>query len=334
MNAPLPQGVVLSDYVAGQPVELLVRGIRMQAEGIHAFDLVHPEGQELPLVEAGAHVDVHLPGGIVRSYSLAGDPDDRTRWTLGVLREPKGRGGSRAMHETVRVGQKLTIGWPRNAFALADGAKHSILLAGGIGITPLKAMAHVLASRGESFELHYCARTPRHAAFLDELRALVPVNRLHLHHDGGERGKGLDISRLLAEFQPDTHVYFCGPGGFMEACAEAAKHWPMGTVHSEHFKAPERPKTDDAPAGSFEVKMARTGATVQVRPDQTIVRALELAGHRVPTSCLSGLCGACKVGYLEGEVDHQDFILSDDEKTHCITVCVSRAKSQCLVLDI
>lgn len=334
MNAPLPHGVVLSDYVAGQPFELLVRGIRMQAEGIHAFDLVHPQGQELPLVEAGAHVDVHLPGGIVRSYSLAGDPDDRSRWTLGVLREPKGRGGSRAMHETVRVGEKLTIGWPRNAFALADGVKHSILLAGGIGITPLKAMAHVLASRGESFELHYCARTPRHAAFLDELRALVPADRLHLHHDSGERGKGLDISRLLAEFQSGTHVYFCGPGGFMDACAEAAKHWPAGTVHSEHFKAPERPKADDAPAGSFEVKMARTGATIQVLADQTIVRALELAGHRVPTSCLSGLCGACKVGYLEGEVDHQDFILSDEEKTHCITVCVSRAKSQCLVLDI
>lgn len=334
MNAPLPHGVVLEELVAGEPMKLLVRGIRMQAEGIHAFDLVHPDGHELPLVEAGAHVDVHLPGGVVRSYSLAGDPEDRSCWTLGVLREAKGRGGSQAMHEKVRVGEPLTIGWPRNAFALADGAKHSILLAGGIGITPLKAMAHVLASRGESFELHYCARTVKHAAFLHEIRALVPPERLHLHHDDGDRSKALDIAGLLAKPEPDTHVYFCGPGGFMDACAEAAKHWPQGTVHSEHFKAPERPKSDAAPAGSFEVRLARSGASVQVLPDQTIVRALELAGHRVATSCLSGLCGACKVGYLEGDVDHQDFILSDEEKTHCMTACVSRAKSSILVLDI
>ncbi len=335
MNAPLPQAAFCGTFMVGEPLTLQVLGIRLQGEGIHAFDLAHPDGLELPEVEAGAHVDVHLPGGIVRSYSLANDPGDRSHWTLGVLRETDGRGGSRAMHEKVRVGETLTIGWPRNAFMLADGALHSILLAGGIGITPLKAMAHTLAARGESFELHYCTRTPRHAAFVDELRTLVPPGRLHLHHDGGDRSQALDIAGLLSNVPPGTHVYFCGPGGFMDACAEAAKHWPQDTVHSERFKAPERPRSDnDAPAGSFEVKLARTGDTVQVLPDQTIVRALELAGHRVPTSCLSGLCGACKVEYLEGEVDHQDFILSDEEKTHCLTTCVSRAKSQCLVLDI
>ncbi|HVR49295.1 MAG TPA: PDR/VanB family oxidoreductase [Pseudorhodoferax sp.] len=334
MNAPLPQGVVLGEFAAGEPIVLMVRGIRWQAEGIHAFELVHPEGHALPAVEAGAHVDVHLPGGVLRPYSLAGDPEDRSRWTLGVLREAKGRGGSRAMHESLRVGDPITIGWPRNAFSLAEGAQHAILLAGGIGITPLKAMAHALAARGGSFELHYCARTPRHAAFLDELRALVPADRLHLHHDNGEPDKGLDLVRLLAQHTEGTHLYFCGPGGFMDACAAAASHWPQGTVHSEHFKAPERPKNLDAPAGSFEVRMARSGAIVQVLPEQTIVRALELAGHRVPTSCLSGLCGSCKVDYLEGEVDHQDFILSDEEKARCLTVCVSRAKSGCLVLDL
>lgn len=334
MNAPLPSGVLRAEFVTGEPVKLLVRGIRREAEGIHAFELVHPEGAELPIVEAGAHVDVHLPAGVVRSYSLAGDPHDRSRWILGVLRELKGRGGSRAMHDHVRVGDVVTIGWPRNAFSLAGRAAHSVLLAGGIGITPLKAMAHTLAQRGESFELHYCTRTRKHAAFVEELRAVVAPDRLHFHHDEGDYTKGLDITKLLADVRPDTHVYFCGPAGFMNACAEAAKHWPGGTVHSEHFKAPERPKTDGAPAGSFEVRLARTGATVQVLPDQTIVRALEVAGHRVPTSCLSGLCGACKVDYLEGEVDHQDYILSDEERTHCLTTCVSRAKTQCLVLDI
>lgn len=334
MNGPLPNGVVLEDSAAGQARKLLVRAIRMQAEGIHAFELVHPDGDELPPVQAGAHVDVHLPGGVIRSYSLAGNPLDRSCWTLGVLRESNGRGGSQAMHESVRVGARLTVSWPRNAFTLVDAARHTVLLAGGIGITPLKAMAHVLASRGDSFELHYCARTVKHAAFLNELSLIVPPGCLHLHHDGGDVSKSFDIAGLLAVPEQDTHVYFCGPGGFMNACAEATKHWPQGTVHSEHFKAPAQPKSTDVPVGSFEVKLARLGGSVLVAPDQTIVRALELAGHRIPTSCLSGLCGTCKVDYLEGDVDHQDYILSDEEKKYCLTACVSRAKGNFLVLDI
>jgi vanillate O-demethylase ferredoxin subunit len=333
MNAPIPLSV-LKEPVVPQ-LQLQVSGIRLQAEGIHAFDLVHPEGDELPQVQAGAHVDVHLPGGLVRSYSLAGDPGDRSRWTLGVLRESKGRGGSRAMHERVRVGEVITVGAPRNAFALDDGAQHSILLAGGIGITPIKAMAHSLASEGRSFELHYCARSSRHAAFATELREFIPEERLHFHFDGGDPARGLDIGALLAAPADGNHVYFCGPGGFMKACAAAAEHWPKGTVHSEHFKAPELPKPNEASSsGSFEVKLARAGISFTVQPDQSIVRAIELAGHRVPTSCLSGLCGACKVDYLEGEVDHRDFILSDEEKSRSLTVCCSRAKSACLVLDL
>lgn len=330
MNAPLPLHVVVQEPLA---LRLQVRAIRWQAEGIHAFELAHPDGDPLPPAEAGAHVDVHLPGGAVRSYSLAGDPTDRARWTLGILRESKGRGGSRAIHDSVRVGDTLTIGTPRNAFALKPGATHAVLLAGGIGITPLKAMAHVLAAEGRSFELHYCARSSRHAAFVDELAALVPPEHLHLHFDGGDPARGLDISALLAAPVHGTHVYFCGPSGFMKACAAAAAHWPAGTVHSEHFKPPE-PTAPAAPAGSFEVKLARTGITIQVLPEQTIVRAIELAGHRVPTSCLSGLCGACKVDYLDGEVDHQDYILSDEEKQRCLTVCCSRARSSSLTLDL
>lgn len=334
MNAPLPQGVVMDGRAGTELLQLRVRGIRMQAEGIHAFELVHPEGLPLPAVEAGAHVDVHLSGGLMRSYSLAGDPQDRSRWILGVLREPKGRGGSRAMHESLRVGGLLPVGMPRNAFALAPDSGHAILLAGGIGVTPLKAMAHVLARAGRSFEFHYCARTAQHAAFVDELRQLVPERALHLHFDGGDFTRGLDIKALLAHPGAGHHVYYCGPGGFMQACADATQHWPPGTVHSEHFKAPERPASEAPPSGGFEVRLARAGISVMVEPDQTIVRAIELAGHRVPTSCLSGLCGACKVEYLEGEVDHRDYILSDEEKSHCLTVCCSRATSSCLVLDL
>jgi len=206
------------------------------------------------------------------------------------------------------------------------------LLAGGIGITPLKAMAHVLAARGQSFELHYCARGPRQAAFLDELRALAG-DRLHLHFDGGDPSRGLDIAALLREPRPGAQVYYCGPAGFMQACADASRHWPAGSVHCEHFKPPAAAPSD-LPDGAFEVRLARSGATLQVGAEQTIVRAIELSGRRVPTSCLSGLCGACKVDYLEGEVDHRDYILSDEERSRCLTVCVSRAQGKTLVLDL
>lgn len=334
MNAPAPRSMLLEESGAPQLMQLRVRGIRWQAEGIHAFELTHPDGDALPAVAAGAHIDVHLPGGLVRSYSLAGDPGDRSNWVLGVLREARGRGGSQAMHDSVRVGDLITFGSPRNAFRLDEGAAHTILLAGGIGITPLKAMAHVLTREGRSFELHYCARTPRHAAFVEELYSFVPERHLHFHFDGGDCARGLDIAALLADPGQGRHVYYCGPGGFMKACSEATRHWPMGTVHSEHFKAPETPASKALPPGSFEVRLARSGLTVQVGADQTIVRAIELAGHRIPTSCLSGLCGACKVEYLEGEVDHRDYILTDEEKSHCLTTCVSRAQGGHLVLDL
>lgn len=314
-------------------LNLRVQAIRRQAEGIHALELVRPDGGELPEVQAGAHVDVHLPGGLVRSYSLAGDPAERCRWTLGVLREKAGRGGSAALHDQVRVSDLLAVGEPRNAFALEAGARHSVLLGGGIGITPLKAMAHTLRDRGESFELHYCARTPEHAAFLAELQALVPAGRLHLHFDQGDPARGLDVAGLLRVPAEGTHLYYCGPAGFMQACADASAHWPAGTVHCEHFKPPAN-TASDLPVGGFEVRLQRQGITVPVAPSQSIVQALEAAGQAVPTSCLSGLCGACKVGYLEGEVEHNDYILGDDEKARCLTLCVSRARSPLLVLDL
>lgn len=322
-----------ADAETADRLKLRVRAIRWEAERIHSFELDSPEGEPLPEAAAGAHIDVHLPGGITRSYSLAGDPLDRQRWVLGVLREAGGRGGSKAMHDKVAVGQMLEVGKPRQAFELVPHAGHTILIAGGIGITPLKSMAHALFKAGQSFELHYCARTAKHAAFLDGLRSLVPDGCLHTHFDEGDPTKGLDIAALLRDASVETHVYYCGPAGFMAACADASAHWPKDNVHFEHFKAPEPTRTD-APDGGFEVHLARQGISVQVQPDQTIVRAIELAGLRVSTSCLSGLCGACKVDYVEGEVEHHDYILSDEEKQRCLTLCVSRARSPRLVLDI
>ena len=333
MNAPVPLGIGEFEADTIPLLRLRVQAIRWQADAILAFELVDPDGAELPPATAGAHVDVHLPDGLLRSYSLSGDPADRTVWTLGVLREVNGQGGSRSMHESVRVGELLTVSAPRNAFAMVPGAAHTVLLAGGIGITPIKAMAHTLIAEGKSFELHYCARTARNVAFTGELRALVPRDRLHFHFDNGVPGQGLNIANLLKQ-QPDgAHLYYCGPVGLMKACAEASTHWAPGSVHFEHFKPPE-PAVKAAPDVSFEVRLARRGITVPVSADQSIVRAIELAGLRVPTSCLSGLCGSCKVDYLEGKVEHNDYILSDEEKTRCLTVCVSRSLSPLLVLDL
>jgi len=329
MNGSLPQAVVGNESL----MEVQINAIRLEAQGICSFELKNPNGQALPSFEAGSHIDVHLPGGMVRSYSLAGDPQDTSKWILGVLKEPKSKGGSLAMHEKVRVGDVMTVGPIRNAFPMARNAKHTILIGGGIGITPLKSMAHALASKAMSFELHYCARSKKNAAFSTELKALVPSERLHFHFDEGDPAKGLDIKKLLKNQPEETHVYFCGPAGFMKACDEAAAHWKTGSVHSEHFKAPEQ-QVSSIPDGGFEVRLLRSGKTIQVGPDQTIVRAIELTGHRVPTSCLSGLCGACKVDYVDGEVDHRDYILSDEERDKCLTVCVSRAKSKTLSLDI
>ena len=333
MNAPVPLGIGEFEADTIPLLRLRVQAIRLQADGIHAFELVDPDAALLPPATAGAHVDVHLSGGLMRSYSLSGDPADRSSWTLGVLREVNGQGGSRSMHDSVRVGELLTVSAPRNAFALVPGAAHTVLLAGGIGITPIKAMAHTLTAEGKSFELHYCARTARNVAFTAELRALVPPDKLHFHFDNGVPGQGLNIAGLLKHQPAGAHVYYCGPGGFMKACAEASTHWAPGTVHFEHFKPPEPPKKA-APDAAFEVRLAKRGITVPVLPDQTIVRALELAGLRVPTSCLSGLCASCKVEYLEGDVEHNDYILSDEEKTHCLTLCVSRSRGPLLVLDL
>ena len=332
MNAQ-PKAKLMPIENINSPLQLRVNAIRFEAEGIHSFELVNPDRQSLPKFEAGAHIDVHLPTGIVRPYSLTSDPADDHRWIIGVLREKNGQGGSQAMHEKVRVGDLLKVGPIRNAFPLSQNARHNILLAGGIGITPLKSMAPSLARLGASFELHYCVRSEKNAAFLHELRLIVPENQFHLHLDSGIPENGLNIQEFLKKPQDNCHVYFCGPAGFMKACEEATQHWPTESIHSEHFKAPLT-KTLDIADGGFEIHLIRSGAKIYVQPDQTIVRAIELTGRRVPTSCLSGLCGTCKVNYLDGEVDHRDYILNDDERSRCLTVCVSRASSKSLSLDL
>ncbi|MGI4801187.1 MAG: PDR/VanB family oxidoreductase [Janthinobacterium lividum] len=322
-----------------QLLSLLVRQVRFEAVGINSYELAHMDGHELPETAPGSHLDVHLPGGLVRQYSLCGDPANRHRYTIAVLKEESGRGGSRLLHETLQVQNVVTVGRPRNNFALVPDAGRHILVGGGIGITPLKTMAHQLAADGKDYTLHYCAKSAEHAAFGKELAVLDTRGQIHFHYDDGRPGEGLDIARLLAERAEGDHLYYCGPGGFMHACAAASAHWPAGTVHSEHFKAPVVLPTfaDDASAGApdtFVVEIASTGAKIDIPAGRSIVDVLAEANIHVETSCVSGLCGSCKVGYLNGTVDHRDFILSEDEQKNYLTTCVSRATSQVLLLDL
>ncbi len=320
-------------------LRLRVRQIRHEANGINSYELVDPAGARLPPFTAGAHIDVHLPNGVTRQYSLSNSPHDRYRYVIAVLRDENGRGGSKNLHETLHVQDLALFSHPRNNFELAPAARKVILLAGGIGITPIKSMAHALEALGIPFDLHYCARNADCVAFFDELEGPWKHGRIQFHFDDGDPAKGLDLTSLLRNHEDGTHVFFCGPGGFIKACSAASAHWPADTVHLEHFKAPERPGNPPigAPSeipGAFVVKIASTGSLLDVPADRSIADVLAEAGMHVETSCQSGLCGTCRIRYLEGEVDHQDYILSDGEHTQWLTSCVSRAKGKLLVLDL
>jgi ferredoxin-NADP reductase len=318
---------------------LMVRQIRYEAKGINSYELVSQTGASLPPFTAGAHIDVHLPNGMTRQYSLCNSPSERHRYVIAVLRDDNGRGGSKNLHDSLHVQAIVKVSQPRNNFSLVPDAKKVILLGGGIGVTPIKSMAHALESAGVPFEMHYCARNAECVAFAEQLEGPWKHGQLHFHFDNGNPADGLNLEQLLKDHEDGTHVFYCGPGGFMKACAEATAHWPAGTVHLEHFKAPETPRSTAADgladaSGSFAIKIASTGAMLDVPADRSIAEVLEQAGVTIETSCLAGLCGTCKIRYLEGEVDHQDYILGDDEHGQWLTACVSRAKSKLLVLDL
>ncbi|HKU00924.1 MAG TPA: PDR/VanB family oxidoreductase [Paraburkholderia sp.] len=336
METVLEAEEAVEDIDAGT-LDVRVKQIRYEGKGINSYELTSPTGKQLPPFDAGAHIDIHLKSGIIRQYSLCNSSAERDRYVIAVLKDENGRGGSRAVHEGLGAGDVVTISKPRNHFALVHDAKKVILIAGGIGVTPLKAMAHELEGRGVDFEMHYCARSPEAAAFGPELDGMRRAGKLHYHFDNGEASNQFDINKLLAQPTPKTHVYYCGPAGFMAACANAASHWPKGTVHFEHFKAPEQPKRAPGSTENFdgcEVTIASTGQVIQLKPAQSLSDALNEAGVAVATSCCAGLCATCKVRYLEGEVEHNDFILSDEERQECLTTCVSRPTGKTLVLDL
>jgi vanillate O-demethylase ferredoxin subunit len=307
----------------------------VEAEDICSFELAAEDGQPLPAFSAGSHVDVEVGDGLTRQYSLCNDSAETHRYLIGVLREPASRGGSTAMHDRVQVGDVIAISAPKNHFALAHEAQSHLLLAGGIGITPILCMAERLAQTGADFTLHYCTRSAARTAFADRIRSSTFARRVAFHHDDGDVAQKLDIAALLAQPQAGTHVYVCGPKGFMDAVLGTARAngWPEAQLHFEFFSADVQPRDADE---AFDVKLASSGRIVHIPKGMTVLNALADAGVIVPSSCEQGVCGTCITRVIEGEPDHRDMYFTPEEQAANaeFTPCCSRSKTPLLVLDL
>ena len=297
---------------------------RDEADGVVSLTLAHPDGAELPAWEAGAHVDVTVDEGVVRQYSLCSDPRDRTRWRLGILREPHGRGGSEYACTKLDAGDVVEVSEPRNHFELAPSG-HYLFVAGGIGITPILAMVAHAETVGAGWTLLYGGRSRRSMAFLDELAtyggrvALVPQDEAGL----------LPLADVLAEVRPDTLVYACGPEPLLAALEEQIGHWPAGSLHVERF-AP-KPISVEGADEIFEVEFAVSGVVALVPPGRSILAVADEVGVTASFSCGEGTCGTCETSILEGRADHRDSVLEEDERAEntCMMICVSRAARGC-----
>ena len=315
-------------------IDVVVVSRNNEAQGICTYELASADGSALPAFSAGSHIDVHLPGGLIRQYSLCNHPDEQHRYLIGVLRDPASRGGSQSLHEQIKRGDRLRISEPRNLFPLVHEAHRSLLFAGGIGITPILCMAERLAHSGADFELHYCARSSERAAFVERLRNSPFADRVFMHFDE-QPETALNAAQVLASPQPGTHLYVCGPGGFMQHVLDSARaqDWQEHTLHREYFAAAPVDSSND---GSFSVKVGSTGQVFDIPADKTVVQVLESHGIDIPMSCEQGVCGTCLTRVLEGVPDHRDMFLTEEEQA-CndqFTPCCSRSKSPMLVLDI
>ncbi len=327
MDASSPAIAVLAQ-AAGALLRTRLTAIRYAAAGIHLYEFTPLEGGALPAFAAGAHVDLHLPNGLVRQYSLCNDPRETHRYVVGIKKDPKSRGGSSYVHDQLKVGAVVSLGTPRNHFELQEEARHTVLVAGGIGVTPIACMVQRLRALGASFEVHYSVRQREDAAFLDVLSG----PELHLHVDAEQGGRPLPLADIVARTAQDVHLYCCGPAPMLDAFEAAAGGRPQFHVHLERFAA----ATPAAAAGGFTVQLARSGRSVFVAQGCTILDTLRAEGVAVQASCEQGICGSCETRVLAGTPDHRDSLLSEEERREnkVMMVCCSGSKEATLVLDL
>jgi phthalate 4,5-dioxygenase reductase subunit len=310
--------------------DLVVTRTDRVADDIVRFELRAADGRSLPAFTAGSHVTVKTPVGALRKYSMCNAPQENDRYVIAVKRDAQGRGGSLSMCDSLQVGARLPVGNPVNEFALSDRAKRFLFIAGGIGITPVLSMMRDLAARGrEHFHLYYCTRSETSTAFAGELTDAFP-GKVTIHHDGGDPARAFDFWPILQK-PTSAHVYCCGPRALMDGVRDMTGHWPFGAIHFESFGIDAATRRDDK---AFDVRLAQSGKIVHVAAQCSILEALRAEGVFVRSSCEAGSCGSCRTGLVAGEVEHRDFVLGENEHSTQIMVCVSRARSPELVLDL
>lgn len=314
-------------------LDLRLVAIRRVAQDINLFEFRDDTEAILPEFAPGAHIDIHLPNGMMRQYSLATTYGDGRSFVVGVKLDAASRGGSRFMHDELRVGTVLKIGIPRNNFPLAEDAAGSVFFAGGIGITPIFAMATELSKRRQPWKLHYAVRKRSEAAFLKELLAL-DGGTVNLHVDEEAAGHFLDVAGLVASAPGEPHFYCCGPAPMLQSYIATTATLPPHRVHYESFGA--LPETADEPRGGYTVELAKSGKRIEVPKGQTIIQAMRTAGLDPMVSCEQGHCGSCEARVISGCIEHRDIILSEEERQSgkVMMLCVSHCTSDTLVLDL
>ncbi len=317
---------------ADTQMPLRIAHITDVAEGIRSFELLQPDGAELPPFTPGSHIKVQVPNGLLRKYSLCNDPAERHRYVITVKRDAQGQGGSLSLCDEAREGDTLPTSLPDNAFPLVEDAKRYSFIAGGIGITPILSM---IRSFGElppaPWKLYYLVRSPESTAFLEDLGAPEYKGKVVIHHDHGDPANSLDLWPVLGRPTAGTHIYCFGPRGLMDAVRDMAGHWSSRNVHFESFNEGGGVRPDDKP---FAVRLARTGRHFEVPVGKTILSVLREHGCNVPSSCESGTCGSCRTTLLSGETDQRDMVLMPEEMASQIMICVSRSKGSELVIDL
>ena len=313
-----------------QTMRLRVARNDVIADGIYLLEFRDAGGEPLPPFSAGAHIAIRVPNGLLRKYSLCNDPVERDRYQVAVKREVNGRGGSCSLIDDVKAGNELMVTAPVNDFGLPPRAQDFLFIAGGIGITPMMAMIRQVIAEGKRFRLFYCTRSPETTAFREELGAPEFKDMVTIHYDQGDVSRSLDLRPILAERKNREHLYCCGPRPLMEAVRAMTDHWSPTAVHFEAFSEAETHKPNDKP---FKVRLARSGAVLDVSTSTTILEALRVNGLDVPSSCETGTCGTCRTKLLTGEADHRDLVLAEHERKDTIMICVSRARGDQITID-